>query len=560
MDKSSTVLDPGAGVQAAGTEEGRAVSHEAQRLSELRIVLLGERVAGKSSAGNTILGRKEFVSCRGTEQSVRRQGEVAGRQVTVVDTPGWYIVEEVQQQVGQEVVRSASLCPPGPHAILLVTPLGSVTDRTSAKEHLELLGETAWRHTLLLFTWGDRLGDTALEQHIQTGGQDLQWLLQKCGNRYHVLNNQNRQDSTQVTELLEKIEQLLAESGGSFCHPDRKTAPELAEGGRALCVPRETAGHSRGTQAVWRQGMRRPVLVIKQEWREDRECWVMEETPAEEGEALEEERGKRQTMEALPGEGLPAGAGVQAAGTEEGRAVSHEAQRLSELRIVLLGERVAGKSSAGNTILGRKEFVSCRGTEQSVRRQGEVAGRQVTVVDTPGWYIVEEVQQQVGQEVVRSASLCPPGPHAILLVTPLGSVTDRTSAKEHLELLGKTAWRHTLLLFTWGDRLGDTALEQHIQTGGQDLQWLLQKCGNRYHVLNNQNRQDSTQVTELLEKIEQLLAENSGEVFLNEEVHQEVERMRRRSGDDQEDDEGTEAAGERGREPGSACQEEQQQG
>uniref|UniRef100_W5N2K2 GTPase IMAP family member 4-like n=1 Tax=Lepisosteus oculatus TaxID=7918 RepID=W5N2K2_LEPOC len=216
------------------------------------------------------------------------------------------------------------------------------------------------------------------------------------------------------------------------------------------------------------------------------------------------------------------GPGVQAAGTEEGRAVSHEAQRLSELRIVLLGERVAGKSSAGNTILGRKEFVSCRGTEQSVRRQGEVAGRQVTVVDTPGWYIVEEVQQQVGQEVVRSASLCPPGPHAILLVTPLGSVTDRTSAKEHLELLGETAWRHTtLLLFTWGDRLGDTALEQHIQTGGQDLQWLLQKCGNRYHVLNNQNRQDSTQVTELLEKIEQLLAENSGEVFLNEEVHQE---------------------------------------
>ena len=58
-------------------------------LSEVRIVLLGHRYAGKSSSGITILGREEFHTVRRTAQCVKRQGEVAGRQVTVVKAPGW---------------------------------------------------------------------------------------------------------------------------------------------------------------------------------------------------------------------------------------------------------------------------------------------------------------------------------------------------------------------------------------------------------------------------------------------------------------------------------------
>ncbi|XP_069055190.1 GTPase IMAP family member 9-like [Lepisosteus oculatus] len=216
----SSALSPG---------EGQADSHEApQRLSEIRIVLLGQRLSEKSSAGNTILGREEFDTEGEPQECVKRQGEVAGRQITVVDTPGWNVWnyddddDDDPQQIRQEVVRSVSLCPPGPHTLLLVIDLDSNTDWRSAEEHLELLSESVWRHTIVLFTWWYTLRHTTIEQHIEEEGEELQWLVEKCGNRYHVLNNKNRGDRTQVTELLEKIEDMVAGNYGLYFTTDIK--------------------------------------------------------------------------------------------------------------------------------------------------------------------------------------------------------------------------------------------------------------------------------------------------------------------------------------------------
>uniref|UniRef100_A0A4W4GYS4 AIG1-type G domain-containing protein n=1 Tax=Electrophorus electricus TaxID=8005 RepID=A0A4W4GYS4_ELEEL len=178
---------------------------ETHNPSELRIILLGNSCSEKSSAGNTILGREEFGS-KSTAQCVKRQGKVAGRKITVVDAPGWWIYTPVE------------LCPPGPHAVLLVLCMDSNFkdhDRTVLDRHMNLLTERIWSHTMVLFTFGDYLRDTLIEQHIESEGKNLQWLVEKCGNRYHVLNIKNRGDDTQVTELLEKIEEMVAANRGS---------------------------------------------------------------------------------------------------------------------------------------------------------------------------------------------------------------------------------------------------------------------------------------------------------------------------------------------------------
>ncbi|KAI4876254.1 hypothetical protein NFI96_032857, partial [Prochilodus magdalenae] len=208
------------------------------RLSELRIVLLGYRYAGKSSAGNTILNREMFELKR-TAQCVKRQGEAAGRHITVVEAPGWWInepVEDSSELLKQEMVLSVSLCPPGPHAVLLIIRVDCVLKknyRRILEGYLKLLSDTVWSHTIVLFTFGDYLGDTPIEQHIESEGKELQWLVEKCGNRYHVLNNKNRSDGTQVTELLEKIEEMVAANSGRHFEVDRKILQEMQEKWRA---------------------------------------------------------------------------------------------------------------------------------------------------------------------------------------------------------------------------------------------------------------------------------------------------------------------------------------
>uniref|UniRef100_A0A671NTV2 GTPase IMAP family member 8-like n=1 Tax=Sinocyclocheilus anshuiensis TaxID=1608454 RepID=A0A671NTV2_9TELE len=417
------------------------VAGETQHLSELRIVLMGNRNVGKSSTKNTILGREEIDFL--THRCVKRHGEVANRHITVIEAPGWWrneSVEESPELLKQEILLSVSLCPPGPHAVLLIIRADypfTENNRKVLQGYVDLLCERVWSHTIVLFTRGDSLLDTSIEQHIESEGQDLQWLLDKCGNRYHVLNNQNRSDDTQIKELLEKIEETVAQNNGCHLEIDRKNS--------------EVINRSKGSSR----------------------------------------------------------------GSFENATDMSDAQHLSELRIVLMGYRAAGKSSTGNTILGREEF-DLKTSAQCVRRHGEVADRHITVIEAPGWWIDEPVQESselLKQEILLSVSLCPPGPHAVLLIIHVDYMfkeTERKVLQGYLDLLGERVWSHTIVLFTRGDFLLDTSIEQHIESEGQDLQWLLDKCGNRYHVLNNQNRSDDTQIKELLEKIEETVAQNNG--------------------------------------------------
>ncbi|XP_060743799.1 GTPase IMAP family member 8-like [Tachysurus vachellii] len=212
----------------------------------------------------------------------------------------------------------------------------------------------------------------------------------------------------------------------------------------------------------------------------------------------------------------------------------------SEIRILLTGYQFSGKSSTGNTILTQESFVTFPKKRRSkcVKSEGDVQGRHVTVVDTPGrWRIhpVEYTTELCKQDLVLSVTQCPPGPHILLVVVRLDtSFTEmnRRATEEHLQLFGENVWRHTMVLFTCGDFLGETTIEQFIESQGKALQWLVQKCNNMYHVFNNNKKDDHSQVSELLEKIDEAVASNSGGHFeMGQKILQEVQMKRKMAED-----------------------------
>lgn len=478
--------------RGAEEEEARGSTHKMAAVSsasdtgdprsrqppERRLLILGGPQSGKTSTANSILGDEVFDVATETTHSNVGQTEIYGRRVTVVDTPPWAIpsdpaVENTEpdpeENAGAESENpalppqsldsegpcmGAILCPPGPHAILLVVSVTqpfTETEKRAADEQLGALGGGTWRYSMVVFTGVDKLPKGVfIEEHIANTGEALQWLVERCGSRYHAFDNTRKEteDNTQVPELMEKVEEMITDNQGWYFEVNELILLEEEQARRAL---------------------------------------------EEETMRMEEHARQRDQMIGGPPR---------------------------ELRLLLLGWKGVGKSSVGNSILGRRYFESGQETELCLRRQALVSGRRITIVDTPGWdwFSVRRTPKRIRQESQRGAALLRPGPHTLLLVLPVVSsltARKRRTLLSHIEtLFGDNACLHTMVLFSCGDWLGRTPIEEHILRGGRELQRLLEFCGNYYHVLDSKIPGKDRSVSVLLDKMEEMIRENGDKAFL----------------------------------------------
>ncbi|KAM9427201.1 GTPase IMAP family member 8-like [Salvelinus alpinus] len=159
---------------------------KAQRLN---MVLCGRRGAGKTSIANAILGQTES-SPKSSSSSVcvKREGEVCGRPVTLIELPALYGTHLTQEEVMRETFHCVSLCDSGVNAFLLVVHLGPLTDEDKGELETiqKILSSRVNDYVMVLFRQDNIPVDKTAVDFVEQNA-DTKQLIKICGGRRQSL-------------------------------------------------------------------------------------------------------------------------------------------------------------------------------------------------------------------------------------------------------------------------------------------------------------------------------------------------------------------------------------
>lgn len=235
------------------------------------MVLLGQTGSGKSSTANTVLGRKVFDSkgsgSAGAQHCHKANGEICGRTLTLLDTPGLLHTHQTPLEVQREVRRSISLLYPGPHVFLIVIRIRRFTQgEQDAVHNIKLaMGSQALEFAVVVFTHGELLEEwTSMKHCLLDGGTELAQLVDGCGGRFCLFNNHNSKNRDQVSELLVLVDKVLQGNGGR-CYSIKMlhTAEELMEENRLMDEKEELL--KLDLETATKESHERELLMVRQQ-------------------------------------------------------------------------------------------------------------------------------------------------------------------------------------------------------------------------------------------------------------------------------------------------------
>ncbi|EMS53994.1 Protein AIG1 [Triticum urartu] len=194
--------------------------------ADITVVLVGKLGYGKSATGNSILGREAFVSeySHASVTNTCQMGSTMltdGRTINVIDTPGLFDMTVTPEDAGKEIVKCMNMAKDGIHAVLMVfsaTSRFSREDSSTIETIKVFFGEKIVDHLVLVFTYGDLVGENLLKNMLSNAPDYLQKVVQLCKNRVVLFDNKTKDPrirTKQLETLLDVVDSVSANNGGN---------------------------------------------------------------------------------------------------------------------------------------------------------------------------------------------------------------------------------------------------------------------------------------------------------------------------------------------------------